>query len=154
MDFTVVWRDIASLIGWGVAGLAILFIARMVYDRITPFDLKKELVGDKNAAVGVSQGMFMMASAIIVHGTISADHVLIDKSTMFEVELDLWLQEFGVTVVILVLSFALLGLGRFFLSKTLPFDFDREIHESDNLAVGLVEGFFYVAFAIIVHAAL
>jgi uncharacterized membrane protein YjfL (UPF0719 family) len=154
MDFMVVWQDIASLIGWGVAGLVILFIARMVYDRITPFDLKKELVGDKNAAVGVSQGMFMLASSIIVHGMISADHVLIEKSTMFEVDMDLWLQEFGVTLVILVLSFSLLGLGRLFLSKTLPFDFDHEIHENDNLAVGLVEGFFYVAFSIIVHAAL
>ena len=154
MDFEVVWRDMASLIGWGAAGLVILFVARRVYDRITPYDLKKELVGDKNTAVGVSQGMFMLASAVIVHGTISADHVLIEKSTMFEVDLTLWLQEFGVTVVILALSFGLLGLGRAILSRSLPFDFDREIHENDNLAVGLVEGFFYLAFAVIVHAAL
>ena len=130
-----------SLLGWSLGGIIALFLSRQVYDIITPFDADKELTEDKNVAVGISKGGFLVGSAIIL-GLIQGQ------------KLDDILMEIGVTAGFLALCFVLLWLGRIVLVKTTSFDFNHHIHEADNVAVGWVEGAFYVALAIVIHGAL
>ena len=84
-----------------------------------------------------------MGSAIILHGLIQGQKLHDDL-----------FMEAGVTAGFLLLCFVLLWLGRFVLVKTTAFDFNHHIHEADNVAVGWVEGAFYVALAIVIHGAL
>jgi len=131
-----------TLSGWSLAGIVALFASRKIYDFMTPFEVDKELVQDKNTAVGYSKALFMVAVAIILHGVISGD----------KTSPELWVEVVNVTVLLAV-ALLILAIGRLILVKAANCDFDHEIHEVQNTALGLIEGGWYVALAIIIHAA-
>ena len=128
---------------WSAVGIVSLFIARVVYQFITPFDAREELVRDRNMAVGISHGMFIVAAAILLHGIIQGEPLGV-----------VWWMEGLVMTGLYAIGLALLWLGRIVLRLLSRFDLDQEIHQHDNPAVGVLEGCSYVGFAIIVHAAL
>jgi len=143
MDFEQLMQIGTALLGWSAGGILALFAARKMYDVMTPFDVQKELVEDKNLAVGASKSLYMVAVGIIIHGLMSGDKLSPDLMT-----------EILYCVILLVVSFMLLALGRWILVKASSFDFDHEIHETQNTALGFVEGGWYVALAVIIHSAL
>jgi hypothetical protein len=134
---------VLQYVGWSLGGIFALFVARIAYNLMTPFDPRKELCDDRNAAVGASHGMFIIAAAIILHGLIVGEKVA--KS---------WWEDLLLMSGMYLVGLAMLWLGRVALRALVHFDLDEEIHVKDNLAVGLVEGASYLGFAIIVHAAL
>lgn len=131
-------------LGWSVGGLVALFVARMAYKLFTPFDERKELVQDQNVAIGASHGMFLVASAIMLHGIIGGERLAGV----------VWWQEALLMLGLYLGGLVMLWVGRQALRVLVRFDLDEEIHIKDNVAVGLVEGCSYIGFAIIVHAAL
>lgn len=143
MDTTAMSTLVMTVLGWSVGGLVALFIARIAYNAITPFDANKELVEDRNTAVGISQGFFMVAAAILLHGIISGERM----------EIPFW-YEVAFSTGLYVAGLALLWLGRVALRILSKFDLNEEIHVKDNPAVGVLEGCSYIGFAIIIHAAL
>jgi uncharacterized membrane protein YjfL (UPF0719 family) len=143
MELEQLGRLLLQIFGWSLGGMVALLISRYAYQLIAPFDARKELIIDRNTAVGASKGMFLIASGIILHGIIVGE-----KLTQV-----LW-QEVLYMLGIYLMSFIMLWLGRLALVKLSPFDFDEQIHIKDNLAVGIIEGCYYVAFAIIIHSAL
>ncbi len=134
---------VLSFAGWSVAGLVALFISRLAYRLMTPFDPVQELVEDRNVAVGASHGLFVVASGILLHGIISGGKLPIP-----------WWQEGLYMFGLFIGGLVFLWLGRISLNLLIRFDLDNEIHVQDNTAVGVLEGCSYVGFAIIVHAAL
>lgn len=134
---------VLSILGWSVGGLIALFIARIAYQVITPFDTRKELLEDRNTAVGVSQGMFILAAAIILHGVIEGERMAVE-----------WWYEILFMGGLYFAGIGLLGVGRLALKLLAGFDLDEEIHVNDNPAVGLIEGFSYLGFAVIIHSTL
>lgn len=134
---------VVSILGWSVSGLLALFVARMAYSVITPFDTKKELLEDRNMAVGISQGMFLIAAAIILHGVIDGERMPVA-----------WWYEYLFMTGLFLAGIGLLGIGRLALRLLAGFDLDEQIHVKDNPAVGVLEGCSYVGFAIIIHSAL
>lgn len=134
---------VLSVVGWSLAGLVALFVARIAYQVLTPFDAREELVRDRNMAVGLSNGMFLVAAAIMLHGIISGEPLGV-----------VWWMEGLVMCGLYLAGLALLGLGRVALRLLVKFDLDEQIHQQDNPAVGALEGCSYVGFAIIIHAAL
>lgn len=134
---------VLNILGWSVGGLLALFIARIAYQVITPFDTKKELLEDRNLAVGISQGMFLLAAAIILHGVIEGERMPVA-----------WWYELLFMTGLYFAGIGLLGIGRLVLKLLAGFDLDEQIHVEDNPAVGLLEGFSYLGFAVIIHSAL
>ena len=64
----------AELITTGIyvgLGLLCLSYGRRVLDWLTPFDLNKEIVVDRNNAVGLVEGGFYVSMAVIIHGIIA-----------------------------------------------------------------------------------
>ena len=143
MDFTQIGTWLLNILGWSLGGIVAVMLARYAYRLITPFDVTKELVEDRNTAVGVSKGLFMVASAIILHGIVVGDK-LADSLAV----------EVALVILYYLLGLLLLGLGRIMLVVTTRYDFNEQIHVKDNLAVGMVEGCMYIAFAIAIHSAL
>lgn len=143
MDTATMTTLVLSILGWSAGGLVALFIARLAYQFMTPFDARKELCEDRNMAVGISHGMFIVAAAILLHGIIVGDRMAIP-----------WWYEFLFMGGLYMAGLALLWLGRVALSILSRFDLDQEIHVNDNPAVGVLEGCSYVGFAIIIHSAL
>lgn len=143
MDTAMMTNLVLNVLGWSAGGVLALFLARVAYQLITPFDAHKELVEDRNTAVGVSNGFFMIAAAILLHGIISGEKMEIA-----------WYWEVAYSVGLYVAGLALLWLGRVVLRLLAKFDLDEEIHVKDNPAIGILEGCSYIGFAIIVHAAL
>ena len=69
----------AELITTGIyvgLGLICLSYGRRVLDWLTPFDLNKEIVVDRNNAVGLVEGGFYVSMAVIIHGIIAWDRLL------------------------------------------------------------------------------
>ena len=143
MDTAIITQLVLTVLGWSFGGMAALFLARVAYQFITPFDAHKELVDDRNTAVGLSNGFFMIAAAILLHGIISGEKMAIA-----------WYWEAAYSLGLYIAGLALLWLGRVALRLLAKFDLDEEIHVKDNPAVGILEGCSYIGFAIIVHAAL
>ncbi len=143
MDASAMTQLVLNILGWSLGGLVALFVARIAYQAITPFDARKELVEDRNMAVGISHGMFVIAAAILLHGIIVGERLAVA-----------WWYEVLILVGLYLAGLALLWLGRVVLRIFSKFDLDEEIHVKDNPAVGVLEGCCYVAFAIIIHSAL
>ncbi len=143
MNYEQLGWMLLSILGWSGGGILGITIARVAYNIITPFNATKELIEDRNAAVGVSDGAFMIASAIIMHGIIIGERISTN-----------WAIEIGLSLGLYLLGFVLMWIGRMLLVSTTSYDFNRQIHVEDNIAVGLIEGAYYVAFAIVIHSAL
>ena len=55
---------------YSIIGVAIFWLAFMIIDKITPYDLWKELVEEKNVALAIVVGAMSIAVAIIVGAAI------------------------------------------------------------------------------------
>jgi uncharacterized membrane protein YjfL (UPF0719 family) len=51
-------------------GIALLFIAYRVFDWLTPTDLQKAIFIEKNSAVAITVGLFMLGVAVVIHGAL------------------------------------------------------------------------------------
>ena len=60
----------AASIVYALLGGALLLIAYKVFDWVTPHDLDRTIFEEKNLAVGVTVGAFLIALAIIIHAAI------------------------------------------------------------------------------------
>lgn len=143
VDMEQLSRVALSVLGWSLGGMLALVVARYAYRWMVPFDAQKELLEDRNTAVGVSKGMYLIAAGVILHGIIVGQTV-VDT---------LWV-EILLMAGLYLLGLLLLWIGRLVMVRVTPYDFNEQIHIKDNLAVGLIEGSYYVGFAIIIHSAL
>ncbi len=55
---------------YAIVGIILLFTAYKIFDLLTPTDLNKAVFEDKNVAVGVSVGAFVLGVALIIAGAI------------------------------------------------------------------------------------
>ncbi len=55
---------------YAIVGIILLFAAYKCFDLLTPTDLNKAVFEDKNVAVGVSVGAFVLGVALIIAGAI------------------------------------------------------------------------------------
>ena len=60
------WGPIFSTIVYSFLGLLVFFIAYVVMEKLTPFSMRKEIVEEKNIALGIIVGASFIALAIII----------------------------------------------------------------------------------------
>lgn len=63
-------NNIFAAVVFGVIGILLFIVAFMVFDRLTPGSLWKELLDDQNTALGVLMGCVAIALAIILAAAI------------------------------------------------------------------------------------
>jgi uncharacterized membrane protein YjfL (UPF0719 family) len=61
---------LANSLVYTLIGIAIFWLAFVIIDKITPYDLWKELVEEKNVALAIVVGAMCLAIAIIVGAAI------------------------------------------------------------------------------------
>jgi uncharacterized membrane protein YjfL (UPF0719 family) len=61
---------IGGSILYAVIGVAVLWLSFLVIDKITPYDLWKEIVEDKNIALAIVVGAMFIAIGLIVAAAI------------------------------------------------------------------------------------
>lgn len=64
------WASMVSALIWAVLGLAIFAGAWVLFDRLTPYSLWKEIIDEHNTALAVVVGGVAIALAIIVSAAI------------------------------------------------------------------------------------
>lgn len=55
---------------YGLVGIALLIIGYYIFELVTPFSVKKELIEDQNIAIGVVIGAIILGMAIIIASAI------------------------------------------------------------------------------------
>ncbi|MBF0208614.1 MAG: DUF350 domain-containing protein [Oligoflexia bacterium] len=59
-----------STIIYSIIGIVIFCISYYIFERISPFSIKKEIIEDQNIALGVIMGCFVIGISIIVSSAI------------------------------------------------------------------------------------
>ena len=64
------WSSILTSVVYGLLGLVLLLIGYYIYEIITPFSVKEELISHRNPAVGMVVAAFILGMAIIIAAAI------------------------------------------------------------------------------------
>ena len=67
--------SLAPMIGtivYSLLGLVIFYVGFVIFEKLTPFSLRKEIEEDQNVALGVIMGAGMIALAIIISAAIQS----------------------------------------------------------------------------------
>ena len=64
------WASVLTSVVYGLLGLIMLLIGYYVYELITPWSVKEELIAHRNAAVGMVVAAFILGMAIVIAAAI------------------------------------------------------------------------------------
>jgi putative membrane protein len=64
------WASMVSALVWAVVGLAIFAVGWMVFDKVTPYSLWKEIIDEHNTALAIVVSAVALSFAIIVSSAI------------------------------------------------------------------------------------
>jgi putative membrane protein len=64
------WASIFTSVVYGLLGLILLLIGYYIYEIITPFSVKEELISHRNPAVGMVVAAFILGMAIVIAAAI------------------------------------------------------------------------------------
>ena len=67
---TLSWGSLFTWIVYGLVGLILLLIGYYVYELITPWSVKEELISHRNPAVGLVVAAFILGMAIVIAAAI------------------------------------------------------------------------------------
>lgn len=66
MEELISLKSILGSVVYSVIGIAILVIAYVIFEKITPENLRKEIIENQNTALAIVSGSFILAIAIII----------------------------------------------------------------------------------------
>ncbi|MGH8058756.1 MAG: DUF350 domain-containing protein [Candidatus Entotheonellia bacterium] len=64
------WSSIVTSVVYGLLGLTLLLIGYYLYEMVTPFSVKEELVTHRNVAVGIVVAAFIVGMSIVIAAAI------------------------------------------------------------------------------------
>jgi len=64
------WASLLTSVVYGLVGLILLLVGYYVYELITPFSVKDELISHRNPAIGLVVAAFILGMAIIIAAAI------------------------------------------------------------------------------------
>lgn len=64
------WLSLLNSLVYSILGVAIFWISFVIIDRVTPYDLWKELVKEKNVALAIVIGAMSLGICIIIAAAI------------------------------------------------------------------------------------
>ncbi|MEB3328412.1 MAG: DUF350 domain-containing protein [Candidatus Sericytochromatia bacterium] len=134
-----------ALLVFQALGQAVLGIVAHLFERITPFNMHREIVEGKNVAAAAGYAGAMVAMGIIVHNAVLGDIATLRADWGAEVR----------TFLIWCAPLLLLWPVRALLVNGLLLGFrnlDHEISQDRNLGVGVLEAVTYIGFAWLVMA--
>jgi putative membrane protein len=67
---TLSWASLLTSIVYGLVGLILLLLGYYIYEIITPWSVKEELIAHRNPAVGIVLAAFILGMAIIIAAAI------------------------------------------------------------------------------------
>jgi putative membrane protein len=67
---TLSWSSLFTSVVYGLVGLILLLIGYYIYEIITPWSVKEELIAHRNPAVGLVVAAFILGMALIIAAAI------------------------------------------------------------------------------------
>jgi putative membrane protein len=64
------WASLLTSVVYGLVGLILLLIGYYIYELITPWSVKEELISHRNPAVGLVVAAFILGMAIVIAAAI------------------------------------------------------------------------------------
>ena len=132
-------------------GIAVLWVAKMINDLTTPYNLAEELTTKDNKAVAVSFSGYLLASGILIWGVLRQDiHPGLAESGDQLYQIDMLHSALWALFGIALLQFARVANDCLILPK---FGNMKELIKDQNVGTGVVQAGSYVGTAIIIQAA-
>lgn len=66
MEELISLKSVLGSVIYSIIGIAILVIAYVIFEKITPENLRKEIIEKQNTALAIVSGSFILAIAIII----------------------------------------------------------------------------------------
>ena len=131
------WVEIGTTMVWGLVGIILLLIARLVNDKVLmhSFDNTKEIVQDRNVGTGAVECGSFIGSALMINAALSGDDYGFVTSL-------------ATTLIYFVMGQVGFTIFGFIYCKVLRFDVHDEI-EKDNASAGVSYGFNLVAIGLL-----
>ncbi len=144
-------EELGLSIVYVLLGIAILLLAKVIKDLVTPYRIGEELTEKDNPALGLSLTGYFAAVVIVYLGASVGDDLHIDGISTSQL-----IKVVGVDALYALGGIAALLAGRIILDKLILFKFEtkKEIIEDRNLGTGAVEFGGYVATGLIIAGAL
>jgi hypothetical protein len=67
---TLSWFSLSTSVVYGLVGLILLLLGYYIYELITPWSVKEELISHRNPAVGMVVAAFILGMAIVIAAAI------------------------------------------------------------------------------------
>ena len=67
---TLSWSSLFTSVVYGIVGMILLIIGYYIYELITPWSVKDELISHRNPAVGLVVAAFILGMAIVIAAAI------------------------------------------------------------------------------------
>jgi hypothetical protein len=67
---TLSWASLFTSVVYGIVGMILLLIGYYIYELITPWSVKDELISHRNPAVGLVVAAFILGMAIVIAAAI------------------------------------------------------------------------------------
>ena len=67
---TLSWAGLFTSVVYGIVGMILLLIGYYIYELITPWSVKDELISHRNPAVGLVVAAFILGMAIVIAAAI------------------------------------------------------------------------------------
>jgi putative membrane protein len=67
---TLSWFSLFTSVVYGLVGLILLLLGYYIYELITPWSVKEELISHRNPAVGMVVAAFILGMAIVIAAAI------------------------------------------------------------------------------------
>ncbi|WP_435262171.1 DUF350 domain-containing protein [Tenacibaculum sp. nBUS_03] len=136
------YTDLIHIGVYGVAGVILLHLSIFISNKLVlpKFDIKKEIIEDKNEGTGIIEACIYIANALLLHGA------LIGESTSLQEGLLTFISYWALGNFMLIIATKIFTLW-------ISFDVHKHI-EKDNVAVGVSFGGAILAIGIIIMNAL
>lgn len=133
------WVALASLVVFQLLGQLWLALAALVFEAVTPFAWREEIVKQRNLAAALAFSGVVMAAGLLLRNAVAGPFTGWDH--------DLWAFFLdGLPLLLLVPARPLLAAGVVLGRRNL----NHEIAEDRNVAAGLLEGTTYLGFALLI----
>lgn len=149
-------EELVAVVVYGLVGAAMSFMGYMIFEKVAPYPVRKEIEETQNTALGIVIGSVILSIAIVVSSAIHGGGSVgkADGGNPKMLLPGVYLEEFLAVVVFGIVGILLSIIGYVAFEKLAPYPVRKEIEEDQNTSLGILIGAVILSIAMVVSSAI